>query len=180
MTRARTAAAAALGVVALVAVFTARQLSTGEAHAAAADVAASKSDWPEAIAHSRAAAEARGDDDTALLAYGAMRAAALATRGPGSGWARRREQAEAGLARVAAARREPAGPRTTAESMLDALRADETPATPGVVALAATALAMVGGLARLAWLGEGAARGRVAQAVAALGVLGYVAVALTR
>jgi len=140
------------------------------------------SPWPErgwqrleVIGHD---AEARGDDDTALLAYGAMRAAAMATKGPGSGWHRRRDQADEGLARVAASRRDPTGPHVTAEAMLDAMRSEETPATWMLVTLAAAALAMIGGLARLAWLGEDAARARVAQGVAAVGFVAYAVVAL--
>ena len=108
MSLARLAALAALVVVAAVAVLTAREIATGQSEVAAADAAAARSDWGEAIVHARAAAEAlvpgspwpergwerleavghdaeaRGDDATALLAYGAMRAAALTTRAPGS------------------------------------------------------------------------------------------------
>jgi hypothetical protein len=63
--------------------------------------------------------------------------------------------------------------------MLDALRESEPPATALLSAMALSALAMIGGLGRLAWLGQEAARARVAQAVAALGLLTYAAVALT-
>jgi len=126
MTRGRAATLAALLLVFVVAIVTARQMQRGQAEVDLADAAAQKSDWPMAIAHARAAAEAlapgspwpergwlrleaighdaeaRGDDETALLDYGAMRAAAMATRGPLSAWARRRALAEEGLARVAA------------------------------------------------------------------------------
>jgi hypothetical protein len=204
MTRGRAAALAALLLVVVVAIVTARQLQTGHAEVDLADAAARKSDWPMAVAHARAAAEAlapgspwpergwlrlaaighdaeaRGDDETALLAYGAMRAAALATRGPLSGWAKRRAQAEEGLARVAASERSPAVQHVTAESMLDALRETEPPATWLLCTLAAAALAMMAGLARLAWLGRDAAGARVAQVVAAAGLLAYAAVTLMR
>lgn len=203
MTGGRAAALAALLVVGVVAIGTARQLRTGSAEVELADAAASKSDWPMAIAHARAAAEAlapgspwpergwlrleaighdaeaRGDDETALLAYGAMRAGALATRGPLSGWVRRRAQAEEGLARVAASERSPTAQHVTSDVMLEALHESEPPATWLVVTLAAAALAMIGGLGRLAWLGGEARGARVAQAVAAAGLLAYAAVTLT-
>ena len=103
----RSAGALAVRVVVSVLAITAlRESATSRAEALAADAAAATSDWPEAIAHARAAAEAyvpgspwsehalrklaalghdaeaRGDDADALLAYGAMRTAALGTRGP--------------------------------------------------------------------------------------------------
>ncbi len=204
MNAGRAAALAALLLVVVVAIVTLRQVQTGHAEVDLADAAARKSDWPMAIAHARAAAEAlapgspwpergwqrleaighdaeaRGDDETALLDYGAMRAAAMATRGPLSGWARRREQAEEGLARVAASARSPTAQRVTTESMLDALREAEPPATWVLCALSAAAMAMVGGLARLAWLGPEAASARAAQIAAAAGLLAYAAVSLTR
>ncbi len=184
-----------------------RQLSAGAQAVALADAAAAKSDWPMAIAQSRTAAEAltpgspwtergwqrleaighdaeaRGDDQTALLAYGAMRAASLATRGPLSGWQRRRAQADEGLARVAASTRDPAARPATATAMLDALHASEPPALGLLLALAAASLALVGALARLSWLGagpSGAAGERVTQAVAAVALVVYAALALTR
>jgi hypothetical protein len=61
--------------------------------------------------------------------------------------------------------------------MLDALRAEETPSTWTLVALAVSAAAMLGGLARLAWLGEEARAARIAQIVAAAGFVTYAAVA---
>jgi hypothetical protein len=214
MTARRPATLAALLVAVVLAIVTVRQLQTGRVELDLADAAAQKSDWPLSIAHARSAAEsiapgspwpergwsrleamghdaeARGDDETALLAYGAMRSAALATRGPFSSGSRRRAQAEDGLARVAASVRSGRGigsgsasaqtdPRAAAEGMLDALRESEPPATALLSAMALSALAMIGGLGRLAWLGQEAARARVAQAVAALGLLTYAAVALT-
>lgn len=94
--------AAALVVVAAVG----REVSRGRAEAAAAEDAAARGEWPSAILHARAAAEAyvpgarwpedglrrladigdaargRGDRETARLAYGAMLTAAVA----GSPW----------------------------------------------------------------------------------------------
>jgi hypothetical protein len=210
MTVGRAATLAALLVAVVVAIVSVRQLRSGRVELDLADAAAQKSDWPLAIAHARSAAEsmapgspwpergwarleamghdaeARGDDETALLAYGAMRSAALATRAPLSSGSRRRAQAEDGLARVAASVRSGSGsaiaqtdPRAAAERMLDALRESEPPATGLLSVMALSALAMIGGLGRLAWLGKDAARARVAQAVAALGLLTYAAVALT-
>jgi hypothetical protein len=130
----------------------------------------------EAIGHD---AEARGDDETALLAYGAMRAAAMATRAPGSAWAKRRAQSEEALARVAAADRDPASPHVTSDSMLEALREQAPPAPWLLMALAASAIATLVALCRLAWLGDGAAKARVTQGVAAIGFIAYALVALT-
>jgi hypothetical protein len=208
MSGARSSAAlAALVVIAAVAVLTVREIASGESEVAAADAAASRSDWPGAIFHARAAAEsrvpgspwpqrgwarleavghdaeARGDDATAMLAYGAMRAAALATQSPGSDSDRWRTKAEEGLGRVAASRRDAAGPRVTAESMLDALRTNEPPATWTLTLLGTAGAGMLGGLGWLAWLGsrvdaeQRASQVRVAQAVAVVGFVAY-AVAL--
>jgi hypothetical protein len=118
-------ALAALTVTSVLAVATAHQMAVGRREAAAANEAASRKDWPEAIRHARAAAEAfvpaspwpergerclqaighdaeaRGDGATALLSYGAARTAALATQAPGASGSRWRSEAEAGLARVA-------------------------------------------------------------------------------
>lgn len=196
----RAAALGALVVLAVVGVLTARETSIGRREVAAADEAADRSDWPEAVGHARAAAEAlvpgspwpdwgwhrleaighdaeaRGDDATATLAYAAMRAAALATRAPGAGSDRWRTLADDGLARVASSRRDVAGPRVGADAMLDALRENEPPATWRLALLAAAGLAMLGGLARLAWVGGAeAARSRAAQALAAAGAIAYAA-----
>lgn len=202
--RARTVAGAAIGVVVLAASLTAREVSVGRDEVTMADAAAAKSDWPLSIAHARGAAEAwipgspwpergwqrleaighdaeaRGDDETALLAYGAMRTAAFATRGPLSGWEARRVKADEGLARVAAALRDPAGPRASVDSMLDALRSDDPPSPWRLFTLAAAAIALLAGLARLAWLGPAASQARVAQAVTAAGLIAYAAAALLR
>jgi hypothetical protein len=193
----------ALVLVAVVAIVTVREVAIGRAEVSLADAAVQKSDWPEAIGHARAAAEAlvpgspwpeqgwrrleaighdaeaRGDDETALIAYGAMRAAAMATRAPGSGWAGRKSQAEEALARVAGANRDPTGPRVMPDSMLEALRDQAPPGPWMLVALAASAIATLVALARLAWLGDAAARARVTQGVAAIGFIAYALVALT-
>ncbi|HEY8040184.1 MAG TPA: hypothetical protein VIF15_10345 [Polyangiaceae bacterium] len=199
--KARAAALAAAAVVAVVATVTVRELSIGRDEVTLADAAAAKSDWPEAIGHARAAAEAlvpgspwpergrqrldaighdaeaRGDDDTALLAYGAMRTAALATRAPGSSSDRWKAKAEEGLARVASSRKDVAALHITSESMLDALRAEEPPPTWMLTLLAASAAAMLGGLARLAWVAD-PRTARVAQLVAGVGLLAYAIVML--
>ena len=201
---ARAAALAAVVTVGVVGVVTAREVATSQAEVVAADAASRKSDWAEAIVHARAAAEAvapgnpwpergrqrleaighdaeaRGDDATALLAYGAMRAAALASRGPGSGADRWRQKAEEGLARVASARRDVAAPQADAGVMLDALHDTEPPATWTLVLLAASGLAMLGGLARLGWLGDDARTARAAQVLAGAGAVAYAVVTLTQ
>jgi hypothetical protein len=198
MTVARTAAMAALVVVAATAVLTVREVAVGQAEVTAADTAAARSDWGESIVHARAAAEAlvpgspwpargwsrleaighdaeaRGDDATAMLAYGAMRSAALATRAPGSGSDRWRSKAEDALARVASYRKEVGAPVTPAASMLDALHDTEPPPTATLVLLAAAGVAMLGGLGRLAWAGGE----RAAQVLAAIGLITYAVVLL--
>lgn len=199
----RGATLALLVVVAVAAVLTVREFAVGSAEIAAADAAAARADWPDAVAHARAAAEAiapgspwpqrgrarleaighdaevRGDDATALLAYGALRTVALATRGPGSDANRLRARAEEGLARVAGSHATPADPSSSG-AMLDALRDDGPPSTWLLVVLGASAAAMLGGLARLAWLGPNAPRARTAQVVAAVGLAVYAIVCLTR
>jgi hypothetical protein len=203
LTGARAAALAALVVVAATAVLTGRELAVGQAEVTAADAAAARSDWGEAVVHARAAAEAlvpgspwpargwgrleaighdaeaRGDDATAMLAYGAMRSAALATRAPGSGSDRWRAKADDALARVASYRdvsyRQQVGaPPATAASMLDALRETEPPPTGTLALLALSGVAMLGGLARLAWAGGE----RAAQVLAAIGFVAYAVVLL--
>jgi hypothetical protein len=198
MRPARAAALAALVVVSATAVLTAREVAVGQAEVSAADAAAGRSDWGEAIVHARAAAEAlvpgspwpargwsrleaighdaeaRGDDATAMLAYGAMRSAALATRAPGSGSDRWRAKAEDALARVASYRKEVGAPPAPATSMLDALHETEPPPTGTLALLGLAGVAMLGGLGRLAWAGGE----RAAQVVAALGFIAYAVVLL--
>jgi hypothetical protein len=191
---------AALSVASVLGIAAARELSIGRDAVAAADAAASRSDWPEAIGRARAAAEAlvpgspwperglrklsaighdaeaRGDDPTALLAYGAMRTAALETRGVGSESPRWRLAAEEGLSRVAASSKDTSVPRTSIDSMLAALRNDSAPATGWIAALAVSAAAMIAGLARLAVAGMDGRGARMAQGVVAAGFVGYVVV----
>jgi len=52
----RVAVLAALVLVAVVAIVTAREVAIGRGEIAMADAASAKSDWAEAIAHARAAA----------------------------------------------------------------------------------------------------------------------------
>jgi hypothetical protein len=161
---------AVFAVAAALAVASAREESIGRTETAAADSAAANSDWLTAIGHARAAAEAfvpgspwperglrrleaighdaeaRGDLETALLAYGAMRTASLATRSLGSPMSEWRARAEGGLARVAAVRPEITGPRVSAQSMLDALEQSEAPTQAVSTALSASAFATLAGL----------------------------------
>jgi hypothetical protein len=195
----RAGALAAAVAVAVVSALTAREVVVGREELAAADQAVEGADWPDAIAHARAAAqalapgspfpeqgmlrlgaigrgaEARGDDATALLAYGAMRAAALATRAPGADNAAWRSRAEEGLARVASYRSEPSARRVPTEAMLAALRADEPPALLRLAVLAAGFAGMLTGLAALLRPPAGTLRTRAAQAVILAGFVAYAA-----
>ncbi len=199
----RAVAAVLLVVVTIVVVATAREASISHEEAVAADAASARSDWPGAIAHARASAEAivpgsswperslrrlasighdaeaRGDDSTALLAYGAIRTAEIATRIPGARSARWRRDADEGLARVAAAHTDAVQARQVADSMRDALHHDDVPTDFSLAVLAVSTLAMLVALGRLAWLGSEGSGGRVARAVAAAGFVAYAAVLLT-
>jgi hypothetical protein len=192
----RVAAGIALVVLSVLAVATLREIHVGEAEVAAADAAAQRSDWGDAVSHARAAAEAfapgspwpsrgwarlealghdaeaRGDDATALLAYGAMRSAALATRGLGTGADAWRSRAEEGIARVTASAKTDTAPRAAQQPLLDALRGREPPPTGRLALLAAAGLAMLGGMARLAWASAPRSE-RIAQGVAVAGLLAY-------
>ena len=170
-----------LWVVAMVvAIGTTKEWAEGQEQVAAADAAAARSDWPEAIAHARAGAEAlapgspwplrgwlrleavghdaeaRGDDATALAAYSAMRTAAMATRGlwsPNAAW---ETKAAEGLARVASSQRT-LGPHVSAESTMEALRAGETPPSGRLASMGLASIAVLGGLGWLALAGAGGA-----------------------
>jgi hypothetical protein len=104
-----------------------------------------------------------------------MRAAALATRAPGSGSAGWRVKAEEGLARVATSHRDVGAPAAAAQSMLDALHDSEPPPTGTLALLALAGVAMLGGLGRLAWAGGE----RAAQVVVAAGFVAYAVVLLS-
>lgn len=167
----RLAALPLLVVIALLVVATARENATGRSEMEQAGRAAAAADWMLAITNARAAAEAvapgspwperarilldtmgreaeaRGDESTALLAYGALRAAALATRVTGWTSALWRDKAEEGLARVAAASRDPSAPHVTAEAMRQALRENDPPPARHVALLSAGVLFLVAGFA---------------------------------
>jgi hypothetical protein len=164
---------APLVAASVVATAMAREASIGKTEVAAADAAAANSDWFEAIGHARAAAEAvapgsswperglrrlealgrdaeaRGDLETALVAYGALRTASIATRSPWVAAGDWRARAEDGLARTAAARPEVIGPHVSAQSMLEDLQRGEAPPGATFTALCVSAVAAVAGLA---WL----------------------------
>ncbi|MGO9838451.1 MAG: hypothetical protein ACLP1X_30080 [Polyangiaceae bacterium] len=193
-------AVAALTVASVLGIAAARQVSIGRDAVAAADAAAAKSDWPEAIARARAAAEAlvpgspwperglrrlatighdaeaRGDDPTALLAYGAMRTAALETSPIGSKDTLWRSAAEEGLARVTASTKDASVPRVSTQSMLAALRDDANPGAGWLALLAASAVAMIGGLGRLLIAGHEGRGARLAQGALAAGFVAYAIV----
>jgi hypothetical protein len=216
---------AALIVSAVVAIVTVREISIGREEVAEAEAASARSDWRAAVAHARAAAEAflpgspwpsrgalrlqtigrdaeiRGDDETALLAYGALRTAMLATRAPiaTSATDRWRTTAEGGLARVAASWSRPASsdgaemargarvpsrlavgaPLVATTSILDELRDMQPVGSSALAAIGAASLAVIFALVRLATLGEGARQGG-ARTVALLGLMAYAMILLFR
>jgi hypothetical protein len=193
-------ALAALAIVGVLAVATVREVSIGRAEVAAADHATEELDWARAIVHARAAAqayvpgspwpergvvrlgaiaraaEARADRNTALLAYGAIRTAALSTQAIGWSASRWRLAGEDGLARVAnAATNVPTASEASA-TIRDALQRDEMPSTWSLAAAAASVVAMLAGLACLAATDRPDRDTRVAGAVALAGLVGYAAV----
>ncbi len=109
-----------------------------------------------------------------------MRSAALETRAPGGTSSRSdrwRHAAEEGLGRVAASSKDT--PRSRVAATVESLRADGTPSTLRLTALAASAFATLAALATLAWLacvGGSLRAARAAQGVAAAGFLAYAAV----
>jgi hypothetical protein len=193
---------AALALAVTLGVLTAREFPIGREALGAAEVAAARSDWPEAVAQARTAAEAlapgspwpdrglrrleaighdaeaRGDDPTALLAYGAMRTAVLETRaavgsmGAASRTERWRRTAEDGLGRVAASSKD--APRARAASVVASLHDERAPAAWKLTALAASALATLGGLTALALLAFGGASWRAERAARAVALVGFV------
>jgi hypothetical protein len=163
-----------LGAVTLTAVLREAALSRDEM--AAAEGAASQSAWEEAIGHTRAAAEAatpgsagaeqalqrlagmgrdaavRGDRKVALLAYGAMRTVALATRAPGVSNVTWQSVAENGLGQLATSGPGVAPARSAERS--SAMHADlgtpSLPATWVLATLSLAALAILAGLSSIA------------------------------
>jgi hypothetical protein len=198
----RAVACGLLVLTSAVTVATAHEISLGHAESSAAAAAADRSDWLGAIAHARAAAEAyapgspwadrgmrrlaaighaaetRHDVSNALLAYGAMRTAAVATHVPYGGASRWQAEANEGLARIASASEGPAHGAAAAQVMLDALRRSEGPTDLSLAALALAAAATLGGLAVLTFSSAGP-RAKAAQAVATGGFVAYAAIVLT-
>jgi L-aminopeptidase/D-esterase-like protein len=184
----RLAALAALMVASVVAITAGRQVNIGSDEMTQADAASARSDWSAAIAHARAAAEARlpaspwpgrgmlrlqaigrdaearGDEETALLAYGALRAAVLATDAPleTSSSERWQRAAEDGLERAASWSATRAGgveaqvrlgvatPPVSAPAMMDELREVHPVPSLTLELLAAASLAAIVALLRLA------------------------------
>ena len=203
----RTLAFAALAIVGVLAVASVHEVSIGSAEVAAADRAATQLDWAQAIVHARAAAQAyvpgspwpelgerrletigraaesRGDRDTALLAYGAIRTAALSTRAVGWSGSRWRLAGEEGLSRIASAgpSTETNGPRPSEASaaMREALQHDDMLQTWSLSAAAASVVAMLAGLARLASKQRLDGETRIAGAVVVAGLAGYASVLWT-
>lgn len=191
----RAVARVAFAALAALVVLGLHTASAGRAALAAADSAAARSDWREAVAQARTAAEAlapgtpwrargfrrleaighdaeaRGDDAIALLAYGAMRTAALETSGPGTSSERWRQTAEEGLVRVAQDSKDAPHPR--AGVMLAALQAETPPSPWRLAALSLSALATLAALGALAWADLHSRLERMAQIVAAAGFAAY-------
>jgi hypothetical protein len=189
-------AATALSVLA------AREVVIGRDEVSESDAASAHGNWLDAIRHARNAAQAsspgspwpsrarrrleamgldaerRGDDDTALLAYGSLRSAALATRGIGSNSARWRAAAEDGLSRVAGRRSDVPHPRDARSSMLAALQHEEAPPAGTMALLMASALALTAGLGHLAWVDSQRAGVRLGQTLVAGGILTFAAALL--
>jgi hypothetical protein len=181
-----------------------REIALGRDAVAASDAAASHADWLEAIAQARAAAEAatpgspwperggerleaiahdaeaRGDDTTAVLAYGALESAARAAPTYGSRSARWRAAAEEGVRRVAAMRADTPRERPAASGSPDMSerRTEGAPAGGALAAASIAALAMGVGLAGLARGGMRPGARRAAAAIATAGLAVYAAVFL--
>ena len=172
---------AAVVAAAIVAVVVIGQTSRGRAELVAADEAIRRSDWPVAVAHARSAAEAflpgapwvtgacerllsignraesRGDVETALLAYGALRSAALATRTPFASFRARdpwRAAAEEGLLRVAMTEPTADGVRVSVEAMRAGLLEVEPPGPLRLALLGAAFTAALVATLRFLALGE--------------------------
>jgi hypothetical protein len=174
----------------------ARETAIGAEAVSSADAAIARSDWPEAVDRSRAAAqaiapfsrwpdrgasrllqiaasaEARGDAATALRAYGALRSAAVAAWGWGGRSARWRDQAQGGLERVARAQGGPGLARAREADTavpLDFRRTDARSAW----SIAAIALAGVSALVGVVSIATRRLDLRLGQALLAVGVVAY-------
>jgi hypothetical protein len=167
-------AAALAAIAAVVGIAIAREFSLGAEAVASADAAIGRLDWAVAIDESRAAAEsrapwspwpergaarleniaraaeARGDSGTALVAYGALRSASLATQGPGAGGAAWSNVADEGLARAAAASDDSARSRDTVNAMLRDLQRPNKPGLGSIESLAFAAVAVFTALGSIA------------------------------
>ncbi len=207
----RRAAVLAVALVALLfAVSTAREIARGRAAVADADAAIAKGDTELAIARARDAAEAaaagspyvrpgydrletlartaeaRGDERTALEAWGAMRAASAATAGPLGGSEAWSALADDGIARVGAGPTVPTGEvHATTAAIRAELEKEDAPSWVLLTLLGAGALTFFAGTARLAVVAGGplTLKGVVtkeawALAATALGAVVYTVVCL--
>jgi hypothetical protein len=205
----RVAAGIALIVALFIAVASIREVREGARAMEESDTALAAGDLPRAIASARAAAEARvpgspypprayerlgslardaearGDERVAVLAWAAMRAAALETSGLGTGDAtdRWRAAASEGIARVGA--RSWSGPEARATSEVRpaqaaleaALARSDLPDGATFLLLAVGGLTFFGGVARLLWVAHDRAalrRSHVAALTALAGGVAYV------
>jgi hypothetical protein len=183
-------ALAAAVVIATFVVAAVQETGIGKREVAAADEASKANDWPRAIVHAKAAAQAtaplspwpeqgerrlqaighdaetRGDATTALRAYGALRAAALSTDAPGTS-TRWRKEAEAGLVRVAAWEGTDGAPA----AMREALAQDGVPPSCPFVVLCVSTLAFLGAAFWMASGRPGMREARIAQSVLAVAAL---------
>jgi len=196
------AVVAALVLATVTATLALREVALGKAEMGAAEEAVARSAWTDAIWHARAAAETfvpgspwpdramrrldgigrdatiRGDRGVALLAYGAVRTAALATRAPGASNTYWRSIAEEALARLAGSSAD--APRSG--EWASAMRADlvdpTMPSAWTLTALSVSVLAILLGLVRLAGTERQSVQGFVSRMIIATGFGIYAAVLL--
>jgi hypothetical protein len=157
-------------LIAVVTVASFREVALGKEEFAAADEAATRAAWPEAIWHARSAAESyvpgspwpelalrkldaigreaavRGDRSTALLAFGAVRTAALTTRFPGHSNALWCSLADDALVRLAASAPDVAHSDTWALAMRADLQESSLPSLGALTTISVSALAIVLGI----------------------------------
>jgi hypothetical protein len=179
-----------------------REVALGKAEMGAVEDAVARSAWTDAIWHARAAAETfvpgspwperamrrldgmgreatiRGDRGVALLAYGAVRTAALATRAPGAPNTYWRSIAEEGLARLAGSSADASRSGEWASAMRADLVDPTMPSTWTLTALSVSALAILLGLVRLAGSGSLSSQVFVTRMIIATGFGIYAAVLL--